>query len=67
MKTINEPFPKLPELKQSVDTKRLQGLLFLQTVAGARNVSAVDRLEALHNDIGTLILGEEPTQSKGLL
>ena len=37
--------------------------LLAQTVAGARNVKPMARLEALHNDIGAIILGEKPTAS----
>jgi hypothetical protein len=38
-------------------------ILFAQSVAGARNVKPMERLEALHNDIGALINGEKPTAS----
>jgi len=37
--------------------------LLAQTVAGARNVKPMDRLEALHNDIGAILLGERRTAS----
>ena len=37
--------------------------LLAQTVAGARNVKPMDRLEALYNDIGAIILGEKPEAS----
>ena len=40
--------------------------LLAQTVAGARNVKPMDRLEALHNDIGAILLGEKPTASWAL-
>ena len=40
--------------------------LLAQTVAGARNVKPMERLEALHNDIGAILLGEKPTASWGL-
>ena len=45
----------------------LTKLLFLGNCAGARNVRYQTRLEALHNDIGCLIMGEEPTQSQEML
>ncbi|SVD88980.1 uncharacterized protein METZ01_LOCUS441834 [marine metagenome] len=40
--------------------------LLAQTVAGARNVKPMERLEALHNDIGAILLGEKPTASWAL-
>jgi hypothetical protein len=66
MKTTNEPFPQI-EQKKSVDAKKLTFVLLMQNIAGSRNVSAMKRLEALHNDVGALILGEEPTASKELI
>ncbi len=48
------------------DKNKLTGILFAQTVAGARNVKPIDRLEALYNDIGSLVADEEPTQSREL-
>ena len=40
--------------------------LLAQAVAGARNVKPMERLEALHNDIGAILLGEKPTASWAL-
>ena len=40
--------------------------LLAQTVAGARNVKPMDRLEALHNDIAAIILGKKPEASWAL-
>ena len=49
------------------DTKdKLTHLLFLGNIAGARNVKPMERLEALHNDIGAVINGEKPTASWAL-
>jgi|TARA_Y100000310_G_scaffold14764_1_gene14868 hypothetical protein len=39
-------------------------ILFLQNVAGARNVSDKTRLEALFNDCSSIVRGEEPTETK---
>jgi hypothetical protein len=36
---------------------KLTSILFAQSVAGARNVKPIERLEAFHNDIGAVILG----------
>jgi hypothetical protein len=47
--------------------KQLTMILFMQSVAGARNVKPIERLEALHNDIGAMIQGEEPIKSKELV
>ena len=50
------------------DTKdKLTHLLFLGNVAGARNVRYETRLEALHNDIGCLINGEEGRASQDMV
>jgi hypothetical protein len=42
-------------------------ILFMQNIAGARNVKPIKRLEALHNDIGAMINGERPTASQDLV
>ena len=44
--------------------KTLTRVLFLQNVAGARNVSYLTRLEALHEDVACVVTGEEPTSSQ---
>ena len=49
------------------DKNKLTMILFCQTVAGARNVKPIKRLEAFHNDIASLIADEKPTQSKSLI
>ena len=38
-------------------------ILFAQTVAGARNVKPIIRLEAMHDDLAAIIRGEKPTAS----
>ena len=43
--------------------KALTRLLFLGNIAGARNVRYETRLEALHNDLGSLIREEDPDAS----
>ena len=43
------------------DKDKLTMILFAQNVAGARNVKPMKRLEALHNDIGSVILGASKT------
>ena len=48
------------------ETDQLTTILFAQTVAGARNVKPMERLEALHNDIGAVILGGKPEASWAL-
>ena len=56
--------------KQKIDesvAKKLTFILLMQNIAGARNVKPMKRLEALHNDIGALILGQEPNSSKDLV
>ncbi len=49
------------------EKNNLTMILFLQNVAGARNVKPMKRLEALHNDIGAMINGKKPTASKKLI
>ena len=44
--------------------KTLTRILFLQNVAGARNVSYLTRLEALHEDVACVVAGKEPTSSQ---
>jgi hypothetical protein len=51
--------------KDTIDT--LTRILFLSNIAGARNVRHVTRLEALHNDIAAVIIGEEPTESQKMV
>jgi hypothetical protein len=52
----------------SEETKNeLTRLLFYGSIAGARNVRYETRLMALHNDIGCLIEGVEPTNSKEMV
>jgi hypothetical protein len=45
---------------------KLTLILFAQGVAGSRNVKPMKRLEALHNDIGAVILGNKPEASWAL-
>ncbi len=61
MKATNKP-----KIDESV-VKKLTFILLMQNIAGARNVKPIKRLEALHNDIGSLILGKEPNSSKELV
>ncbi len=49
------------------EKNNLTMILFFQNVAGARNVKPMERLEALHKDIGAMINDEEPTASKELI
>jgi len=44
--------------------KKLTFILYMQNIAGARNVSDGTRLEALYKDVACIIAGEEPTNSK---
>jgi hypothetical protein len=48
------------------DKAKLTTILFAQTVAGSRNVKPMKRLEALYNDIGTVINGDQPKASWSL-
>jgi hypothetical protein len=43
------------------DKDKLTMILLAQSVAGSRNVKPMKRLEALHNDIGSVILGASKT------
>lgn len=43
--------------------KKLTYILFMQNIAGARNVSDATRLEALFKDVACIVAGEEPTNS----
>ena len=45
------------------ETDQLTTILFAQTVAGARNVKPMERLEALHYDVAAVILGDKPKAS----
>ena len=45
------------------DRDKLTMILFAQSVAGSRNVKPMARLEALHNDIGAVILGASKADS----
>jgi len=52
-------------IMKDIDIKKtLTRILFLQNVAGARNVSYLTRLEALHEDVACVVTGEEPTSSQ---
>jgi hypothetical protein len=42
-------------------------LLLWNNIAGARNVSAIKRLEALHEDVASLVMTERPHALKKLL
>ena len=45
----------------------LTKLLWLNNIAGARNVRYETRLEALHNDIACVINDEEPDASRKIV
>ena len=47
--------------------KQLTMILFMQNIAGARNVKPMKRLDAFHNDIGSMINGKQPTASQDLV
>tara|TARA_Y100000310_G_scaffold315053_1_gene365171 strand:- start:17 stop:253 length:237 start_codon:yes stop_codon:yes gene_type:complete len=49
------------------EKKNLTMMLLMQTIAGARNVKPMERLEALHKDVGLIILGKKPYHSKDLI
>ena len=53
--------------KEKTIQTQLHHILFLQNVAGARNVSAMTRLEALFNDCGALVNDEDPTESQKIV
>lgn len=44
----------------------LTSILFAQAVARARNVNPTKQLEALHGDVGAVILGDKPEASWNL-
>jgi len=53
--------------KEKTIQTQLHHVLFLQNVAGARNVSSMTRLEALFNDCAALINDEDPTESQKIV
>jgi hypothetical protein len=49
------------------DKNNLTMILFAQNVLGTRNVKPMDRLEAFHKDVASVILGKDPKHSKKLI
>jgi len=49
------------------EKKKLDYVLFMQVVAGTRNVKPIDRLVALAKDVVAIRDGEEPKESKELV
>jgi hypothetical protein len=56
-----------PNLTKEELTKEMTTLLLWNNIAGARNVSAIKRLEALHEDVASLVMAERPHALKKLL
>ena len=49
------------------ERNNLTMVLFMQNVAGARNVKPMKGLEALYKDVGLVVLNKKPKYSKELV
>jgi hypothetical protein len=54
-------------IEKTEEQQQLWHVLFLQNVAGARNLSDAGRLEALFKDCCSIVNNEQPTASKKLV
>ena len=49
------------------ERNNLTMMMLMQTIAGARNVKPMKRLEALYKDVGLMALNKKPKYSKELI